>query len=64
MSEERYMIHCLNEYEKKLKEFMSEEEYTKFAIKVVKDGFKKEVLSMPEGDFKNFCIENFESITK
>lgn len=64
MNEEKYMIHCLNEYEKKLKELMVEEEYIKFAIKVAKEGYRKDVLSMPEGEFKEFCIYNFELITK
>lgn len=53
---------CCMEYEKKLKELMGDEEFEKFSIDIARHGFLKEVIGMADGDFKNFCLENFTKI--
>jgi hypothetical protein len=48
--------------EEKLIELMGQEAYTEFAVKIAREGFRKEVEGMADGDFKNFVIENFDKI--
>ena len=59
-----YGIYILMEYEKKLKELMTEKEYKEFVMKVAKEGFKKEIEGMADSEFKDFCMENFEEIIR
>lgn len=59
-----YGIYILMEYEKKLKELMTEKEYKEFVMKVAKEGFKKEIEGMVDSEFKDFCMENFEEIIR
>ena len=61
---EKFYMYVIDEYEKKLKEIMGEKEYHKFAEKVAKEGFKKEVEGMVASDFKKFCLDNFDKITE
>lgn len=60
---EEMLILMLKRYEEKLKEYMSEQEYTKFSKEVAKEAFFNECTKLPEGDFKDFCIDNFQFIT-
>ena len=52
------------EYEKKLKELMSEKEFTEFAADVARKLFKQELEGMKDGEFKDFALANFDAITK
>jgi hypothetical protein len=54
---------CCMAYESKLKELMGEEEFTKFSTELAKSLFSEEIQSMPDGDFKNTVLNNFEAIT-
>lgn len=50
-------------YEAKLKELMTQVEFKTFSTEVAKKVFKNGVQNMPNGDFKNFCLDNFDKIT-
>lgn len=63
MFSEEFYMYVIKEYERKLKEYMSEDEYTRFSIWVSKNGFRQEVENMEDGEFKNFILENFDTIT-
>jgi hypothetical protein len=62
MNEKAY-IAMLKMYENKLKEYMSEEEYTKFAEEVAKGVFLAEVLASPNDEFKKMVADNWDDIT-
>lgn len=47
----------------KLKEFMSDEEYIVFAYEVAKEAFFAECANLPEGEFKELCLDHFAEIT-
>lgn len=49
-------------YEKKLKELMSEAEFSEFVESVGKSVFLKTVEELPDGDFKEFCKNNVDTI--
>lgn len=51
-------------YDKKIKEVLSASEYEKWSKEVAKSMFAASVDRMFAGDFKDFCIEHFEDITK
>ena len=53
----------LKRYEEKLKELMTEEEYFEFSKSVAKEAFFNELSRLPEGDFKDFALDNFQHIT-
>lgn len=61
---ERMYLYAMNEYEKKLKELMGEKEFADFATNVAKEAFREEIKGMADGGFKDFCLENFDEITK
>lgn len=61
---EKIYIFLLREYEKKLTEYMPWDEYKEFASEVAKRAFRVEIEDMPDGDFKDFCLENFDFITR
>ena len=50
-------------YEEKLKELMTQVEFKTFSVEVAKKVFRAEIEGMKDGDFKDFCIENFDNIT-
>lgn len=60
---EKYLSMMIKRMEEKLKELMGEEEYIKFSREVAKETFFAECSDLPEGDFKDFCIDNFQFIT-
>lgn len=62
MNEKAY-IAMLIMYENKLKEYMSEEEYTKFSEEVAKGVFLAEVLASPNDEFKKMVADNWDAIT-
>ena len=61
---EKYLTFVLKQYENKLKEYMTDEEYFEFATEVSREGFKMEVESLEEGEFKNLILENFNKIVE
>ena len=50
-------------YEEKLKELMTQVEVKTFSVEVAKKVFRAEIEGMKDGDFKDFCIDNFDNIT-
>lgn len=62
MHEEHLKLIC-NEYEKKLIELMGMKEFTKFSEKIAKTLLLADIQSMPDGEFKEFCIKNFSKVT-
>ena len=60
---EKCLLYIINAYEKKLKELMGEE-FVEFTKEVAKEAFKEEIDGMAESNFKNFCLENFDMITR
>lgn len=63
MYEEHLKLIC-KEYEKKLIEVMGQKEFMKFSGKIAKTLFLADIQTMPDGDFKDFCIKNFSTVTK
>ena len=61
---EKYYTFVLKQYENKLKEYMTDDEYFEFATEVSKKGFKMEVESLEESEFKNMILENFNKIVE
>jgi len=53
----------MNRMDEKLRELMTKEEYTEFSRQIAKESFRIELESMADGDFKDFCLENFDTIT-
>lgn len=62
MDSESLMI-ILKRYEEKLKEYMTQEEFSEFATQVAKESFFSEATRLPDGDFKDFVLDNFHHIT-
>lgn len=54
----------MNQFENKLIELMGPKAYSAWAVEVAKAAFRKEVEDMPEGDFKDFILENIDAITE
>lgn len=50
-------------YENKIIELMGKEDASKYIKMVAQELFRTEIINMPESDFKDFLIENFEEIT-
>ena len=51
-------------YEDKLIELMGKKEFHKFSIKLAKELLAEDICNMPDSEFKNFCLDNFDLITK
>lgn len=62
MNEKAY-LEMLREYEKKLKEYMTEEEYQAFATMIAKKVFFAEVMASPNKEFKDMVFDNWDWIT-
>ena len=60
---EESLIQTLSMYEKKLKEYMTDEEYRAFATQCAKTVFLAEILAMPDCDFKDCALNNWNEIT-
>ena len=56
--------YMLKKMEEKLIELMGQEAYAEFSVQIAREGFRKEVEGMEDGDFKNFVIENFDKIVQ
>ena len=56
--------YMLKKMEEKLIELMGQEAYIEFSVQIAREGFRKEVEGMEDGDFKNFVIENFDKIVQ
>lgn len=50
--------------EEKLKELMPEAEYQEFIKDVSRKAFNMEIDALPDSDFKDFCVKNFDMITQ
>lgn len=61
MNEKAY-LQVIKRLEDKLREYMTDQEYMGFSTKIAKEVFAIELNYMTEGDFKDFCIDNFEQI--
>lgn len=59
-----FNMYVMKAMESKLIELMGREAYAKFAAEIAREGFRKEVEGMADGDFKNFIMDNFDNITK
>lgn len=55
--------YVMKQMENKLIELMGYEAYCAFSREIAKEGFRKEIDGMEDGDFKNFVIEHFDEIT-
>lgn len=64
MMNEKAIYHMLYCYEDKLREFMDDDEYMKFATGVARESFRIEVEEMENGDLKDFILYNFDKITE
>ena len=59
-----FSLNVMKKMEEKLIELMGQEAYTEFSIGIAKEAFREEVDGMEDSDFKNFCKEYFDEITK
>lgn len=60
---ERLKKVCM-EYESKMIKLMGKEYFVRFSESIAKKIFKEEVENMQDSDFKKFCLDNFDKITK
>ena len=61
---EKQLNYILNAYERELKKRMEPEEFHEFMIRTSKELFRMDIDDLPEGDFKDFCNEQFDVITQ
>lgn len=59
----KYLMLMIKRFEEKLKELMGEAEYMEFSKEVAKEAFFAECTDLPDGEFKDFCIDNFGYVT-
>lgn len=64
MSELEQMRKITVAYEEKLVQLMGPEAFGAFAVEVGKMLFGADVEGMPEGDFREFVLKNFDEITR
>ena len=50
-------------YEEKLKSLMSKDAYERYEVSIARDMFLDDINNMADSKFKDFCIDNFDSIT-
>lgn len=64
MEHEMFILNfVVQRMEMKLRELLGDDKYMEFSKEVALDCFKFDVESMPDGEFKTFCLENMENIT-
>lgn len=63
MRSEKFYWYVIKAMEEMLKMYMGEDAYKEFSNKVAKEGFRLEVEDMADGDFKQFVLDNFDTIT-
>ena len=61
-TEEMLRLTCLA-YEKKLKKLMGEKKFKQYSVKVARKIFFTEIMNSPSEQFKNFALDNFDTIT-
>lgn len=64
MNQEQILLMFINKMEAKMIELMGIEEYNKFATEAAKECFREEINAMEDGHFKDFCLANFDVITR
>ena len=64
MTTEERLMFVMNRYDKKLKDLMPLDEYYIFTSDVARDAFRKEIEDMEDNDFKRFCFDHFDEITR
>ena len=57
-------IFVTKKYEEMLKKLMGEKDFMKFSTDVAKEMFLNECKEMPEGEFKQFCLDNYTNIVE
>ena len=60
---EKTLTFTLRKMEEKLMELMGNDYYD-FAKQLAKDAFRYEIENMEDPDFKQFCHDNFDTITE
>ena len=55
---------CADHMEDKLKELLGEDAYKEWSESIAKEMFKEDVEHMEDGQFKDFCKDYMEEITK
>lgn len=63
MSNEEQLRRISMAYEKKLIELMGAEAFREFSTEIAREMFADEICAMPESDFKESILENFDAIT-
>ena len=61
--DEQALLITIRRYEQKLQELMLEDDFKAFIKEVAKEVFFADCTNLPEGDFKEFCLDNFSVIT-
>lgn len=59
---EKAMMHVIRQYENKLREILSPEDFGDFVVKCARESFKIEIEEMEAGEFRDFCLDNFDGI--
>ena len=59
---QRFTDLIIKRYDEKLKELMSEEDYVAWSMSIAKETFFMECTNLPDGDFKDFMLDNFKKI--
>lgn len=52
----------INRYDEKLRELMDEDAYLAWSMEVAKEAFFMECTKLPDGEFKDFVLDNFKKI--
>ena len=60
---EKAMQYVIARLEKKLKEYMTEEDHAAFCREISKEAFRIDIDGMEDCDFKDFVLANFDIIT-
>lgn len=63
LSEYEQMRRVCMAYEKKLIELMGRDAFMKFSVEIAKNMFADEIMEMPDCDFKEKTLDNFDLIT-
>ncbi len=63
MTNEEQLRFCCMAYEKKLIELMGMDAFMEYSRKIARDMFAQEICAMPDSDFKEKTLDNFDLIT-
>lgn len=63
MSNEEQLRRVCMAYEKKLIDLMGRDAFMEFSIQIAKEMFADEIMAMPDSDFKEKTLDNFDLIT-